>query len=738
MPSQLTANPSARNARARIADLLTGSQERTATIKAAVSAQVAAFALTAFDPSTFGFLAVAAGDADCSITAGQAIVTSPNNPWSSLDVGDAFHMQGAGPAGGTLTTTILSYQGPGQVTLAANASTTVAASITSASGLAVWGIPTPNVIAGTLRDQQGRILSPGNLDLTNFPTATVAAAGASTARTLADHFSDRINVRNFGAAGNGVTDDRAAVVAAGVVAGATGEIVFTPGVYLINSNLTISSSVRFLPGSRISVPTGVTVTISKAVAAGVYQIFSLAGTGVVALNPNAVSIGFPEWWGATTGGADCLAAIGNCVAQCPVTVMQAGDYFLSAVLKINTPGRTIKGSTPFYNGVTGDSTRLIAPDGSATCVQIGPDAQPGSINLFLQGVTLRDVQLSRGAAPVILSNCVGLRVQYALYPMIINVKSVESMRGFEFIGAVGMHVDDCWAARSSAGTAGGTDYWWGFYINGNITIPASGGNASIYFNRPNATLSGGPSTNSAGIYVDNKWADTFLEFPEVNGCSTGISVQGNSSAVLGYGETDLHITRPVVDTYTFAGIHINNLSRYGSVSINGGFAAASTGSSPTASIYVQASLGSVSILNFQHIAGPAVTMTAALLCINSQNVSSKGCVYLECNSLAVALSTSHNCTIIDRALNNNNTLAAVAQLTSSNGNKLEMSCSGAASKVTLGYQLVAAANNRNELNCTGLDSGCISTGSGNKLTINGAQVTVTGLSGTNLVSGVMT
>ena len=62
---------------------------------------------------------------------------------------------------------------------------------------------------------------------------------------------------------------------------------------------------------------------------------------------------------------------------------------------------------------------------------------------------------------------------------------------------------------------------------------------------------------------------------------------------------------------------------------------------------------------------------------------------------------------------------------------------GNASYVALGVQLVSTANVRNEINCTGIDSTCLAASS-NKLQINGVSITATGLSGTNLVSGVMT
>lgn len=542
------------------------------------------------------------------------------------------------------------------------------------------------------------------------------------------------DVTYYGAKGDGVTDDTAAFQAADA-AGAV--YVMFEGTYAIANNLTLSNPVTMYPKTILQVASTKTVTFNKSFNAPIGQCFS--GSGSIVFNKAYTSLGYPEWWGAVTGGPDCLAALQACVAALPITQLQAADYYLSAIWKINTPSRVVQGRGCFYNGVTGDSTRIIGPNGSTTVIQVGPDSQPASINLFTQGIVLQDFEVSRGAAPVIASNCNGILVQYALYPKLKNIKSVESMRGFEWIGTVGGHYDDLWSFRSAAGTGGGTDYWYGFYINGTITIPASGGNASVYFNRCNATRSGGGGTIRYGFYINDKWADTFVFQPEVNGCTTGILCAGNSSAVLGYGETDLHITNAIIDTYEFAGIHVQNLSKYGAVNINGGFAAANTAATATASIYIDTSLGNTTIANFQHILGPATSVTGGLLCLNSNNVTSTGCVYAESDDIPVLLSGCNNIRIDDRSTNYSKVCAAVVQMTNTTKSKLEMSAVGFGGGILLGYQLVSTGNDYNELNCTGIDSSAVSGGSNNKLVENGVQITATGTFGTsNLASGVMT
>jgi hypothetical protein len=62
---------------------------------------------------------------DAAITSGAAILTSAKGRFRAADVGAAITVSGAGVAGATLTTTILTYTSATQVTLASNASTTV-------------------------------------------------------------------------------------------------------------------------------------------------------------------------------------------------------------------------------------------------------------------------------------------------------------------------------------------------------------------------------------------------------------------------------------------------------------------------------------------------------------------------------------------------------------------------------------------------------------------------------------
>jgi hypothetical protein len=89
----------------------------------------------------------------------------------------------------------------------------------------------------------------------NTSATTVTATGTTTSRTLANRFADILNVKDFGAVGDGTTDDTAAIQAAITSAQTSGgRIVFLPnGSYKITSELLISNSGVYLQGEGAGV-----------------------------------------------------------------------------------------------------------------------------------------------------------------------------------------------------------------------------------------------------------------------------------------------------------------------------------------------------------------------------------------------------------------------------------------------------------------------------------------------------
>lgn len=59
----------------------------------------------------------------------------------------------------------------------------------------------------------------------------------------------------------------------------------------------------FHKGGKLRVANGRTVTINGAIKAGIYQVFDLVGTGVVAFGRGYIKEFYPQWWGAVADGS---------------------------------------------------------------------------------------------------------------------------------------------------------------------------------------------------------------------------------------------------------------------------------------------------------------------------------------------------------------------------------------------------------------------------------------------------
>ena len=153
--------------------------------------------------------------------------------------------------------------------------------------------------------------------------------------------SQMVSVKDFGAVGDGVTDDTQAFSDAISVADSNGGgIVFIPtpsDSYKIASDITIPASVtlQFAPGAMLSPVTGITITINAGIMAGAYQIF--AGAGAIAGKIAVVEV-LVEWWGAKGDGvtlcADAFQRTCDYVANnAPNTIVRANNATVGYVLE---------------------------------------------------------------------------------------------------------------------------------------------------------------------------------------------------------------------------------------------------------------------------------------------------------------------------------------------------------------------------------------------------------------------
>ena len=180
---------------------------------------------------------------------------------------------------------------------------------------------------------------------TDLATALVGAnliaylePGTSAAeRTLADKIQRDmpLSIRSrIGATGDGVADDRGAVVAAD----ANGPFMFTPGIWRIASNTTISQDIIVMPGALIKPTNGAIVQITGDIIAGHRRIFDVSQGTISGLKKARL-----EWFVGHLAGS----AVSPPVTECR-SLIQAAISAVAASGKITAgPGHwLIDGTTP--------------------------------------------------------------------------------------------------------------------------------------------------------------------------------------------------------------------------------------------------------------------------------------------------------------------------------------------------------------------------------------------------------
>ncbi len=107
-------------------------------------------------------------------------------------------------------------------------------------------------------------------------------------------------------------DTFAAAVATLNALGTNWILVLPRGAHAVSADLTVNSNIHLVAqkGADIQIATTKTLTINGGFEAGLYQVFSWAGTGKVVFGTGAIKEAYLQWWGAQSGlSYDCSAAL---------------------------------------------------------------------------------------------------------------------------------------------------------------------------------------------------------------------------------------------------------------------------------------------------------------------------------------------------------------------------------------------------------------------------------------------
>jgi len=116
------------------------------------------------------------------------------------------------------------------------------------------------------------VVTTSSISATDISESTVVATGSTEDRKLTDRFADTVNVKDFGAVGDGVTDDTVAIQAAVDVGG---EIIIPAGTYLISSAITVTVDSTKMKGdaaiitASVSLNTFIEITANDVCVSGV-------------------------------------------------------------------------------------------------------------------------------------------------------------------------------------------------------------------------------------------------------------------------------------------------------------------------------------------------------------------------------------------------------------------------------------------------------------------------------------
>lgn len=440
--------------------------------------------------------------------------------------------------------------------------------------------------------------------------------------------------------------------------------------------------------------------------------------------------GHPEWFGAVTGGPDCLAALRACVALCPVTRTRSADYFISAKWEINTAFRAVRGPVNSDGFDTGRGTRIVSNNGAQDVCRVGPVSVPSTSDGCLRGMVIEGVSFQHGVTPTVPSvgsektAVANLRCEYLIDARIANNCAQEPVIGFVFHGLIGSHIEGNRAFRASR-FAEGNDVFIGFLTTGSAPsgLGILGNNASLYWDRNNASLVAAALTldpsRRMGFWHTNDIADQFWEKHEALGC--GIKITGSGETSAGFTNQDCRLVSPVVDQYDGIAYDISDIAKNGSLRIYDIYSGQPAGI--LYAVRLQNIGGAVIIKGGDMLATPN-NISIAVSYESSDGVLEIDGVIMHDFARPIGINNSKHFDIKAKVVCHNNTptsgtYAAVSLINAQIG-KIAVSVVGKTAAYEQGVVTFDALCDKLQIDATLIDPACINGGAANKIVANSA------------------
>jgi hypothetical protein len=457
--------------------------------------------------------------------------------------------------------------------------------------------------------------------------------------------------------------------------------------------------------------------------------------------------GQPEWFGAQAGDAqfDNRAALGACVALCPVTQLAEADYWVGGRWTVSTPHRTICGVGRNFDSAT-PGTRVLLASATEDVFMLGTDAQPPSINDFVAFVDIRNITFMATVdpvppplAPLRQGGQACVRGQFIVNCSFARVYAINGTNGFYMTGAVYSEIGECAAQRLAPAARVPNDYYIGCMLDGTPNIGACTGIASMYI-RKIVVTGGGNGVSNYGLYSLNGFTDMFIDSVETTAVQFGITLNGNPSSTIAYGSEDCKVSACVLDQVQRGISFTGGNNRTAAVAMNNYIA---TAPSPPGSIAIAidstplAQLGGTISLIGNQMIGIGGGSTGIGIS-NSSGVESSGNIMTDLNN-PIAISNGSQIRLADRISNPVQTAdTAAVSLTGCTRVVIDCSADGKAGAFPVGIDLVGTGNTLVEARLTGMNAASITGGSANVLVDNAVPVGVVGPFGnTCLAQGII-